>query len=42
MKIFRCSDGHISTSVDCPYCNKIRLENEEHEARMEAICEEGN
>jgi len=29
MKVYRCSQGHISTSSDCPFCLKIQLENED-------------
>jgi len=28
MKVYRCSQGHVSTSSDCPFCLKIQLENE--------------
>jgi hypothetical protein len=29
MKVYRCSQGHFSTSVDCPFCLVIQKENEE-------------
>ena len=29
MKVYRCSQGHISTNADCPFCLKVQRENEE-------------
>lgn len=28
MNVFRCSQGHVSTSKDCPYCAKELQQSE--------------
>jgi len=28
MKVYKCRQGHISSSQDCPYCEKIRISND--------------
>lgn len=42
MKVYKCLQGHISSCLDCPYCRKIEMQNELHEALLDSITEEGN
>lgn len=42
MIVFKCSQGHISTSRDCPYCLKVQKENEEFEQMLDDVVVDGN
>ena len=38
----RCEFGHIYLGVVCPYCQKVKNENDLFEGLIEAITKEGN
>jgi hypothetical protein len=42
MRFYKCREGHVSGSLDCPYCQKIKVENEGFDKLMEDIVENGN